>query len=207
MRRQSEQIVLAPTDLGNYLACRHLSAPDLAAADESVTRPVRFGPVLDVLQARGHAHEAAYVAFLEGQGLAVARLGDAPERADSDGDPNAETLAPMRPGVDVIYQATLSDGHWAGRATFLRRVETPGELGDWSYEVYDTKPDAPRGMTFLYDPHRFNVATSRAMALCILVGSPALFAPECRTPAQIKMANGFCRYLELAETGSVERQL
>ena len=60
--------------------------------------------------------------------------------------------------------------------------------------------DAPRGMEFLYNRHRFNVATSRARAVCILVGNPALFEPECRTPHQMKMANGFCRYLELAQT-------
>ena len=59
--------------------------------------------------------------------------------------------------------------------------------------------DAPRGMEFLYNRFRFNVATSRARALCILVGSPELFRPECRTPAQMRMANGFCRYMELAE--------
>ena len=59
--------------------------------------------------------------------------------------------------------------------------------------------DAPRGMEFLYDQHRFNVATSRARALCILVGSPDLFEPECTTPRQMKLANGFCRYLELAD--------
>jgi hypothetical protein len=35
------------------------------------------------------------------------------------------------------------------------------------------------------------------MALCILVGHPALFAPECKTPKQMRMANAFCRYLEL----------
>ena len=58
--------------------------------------------------------------------------------------------------------------------------------------------DAPRGMEFLYNRFRFNVATSRAKALCILVGSPELFRPECKTPRQMKMANGFCRYLELA---------
>ncbi len=66
------------------------------------------------------------------------------------------------------------------------------------YSMTSSSPeDAPRGMEFLYDPHRFNVATSRAMATCILVGSPALFEPECRTPRQMRMANGFCRYLEL----------
>lgn len=67
------------------------------------------------------------------------------------------------------------------------------------YSMTSSSPeDAPRGMGFLYDPHRFNVATSRAMARCILVGSPALLQPQCRTPAQMRMANGFCRYRELA---------
>ena len=63
-----------------------------------------------------------------------------------------------------------------------------------------TPEDAPRGMEFLYNRFRFNVATSRARALCILVGSPALFQPECRTPHQMRMANGLCRYLELSRT-------
>jgi len=31
-------------------------------------------------------------------------------------------------------------------------------------------------------------------------GSPALFEPDCRSPAQMRLANAFCRYLELAET-------
>ena len=54
------------------------------------------------------------------------------------------------------------------------------------YSMTSSSPeDAPRGMDFLYDRHRFNVATSRARAL-ILVGSPALFEPECRTPRQIR---------------------
>jgi len=60
--------------------------------------------------------------------------------------------------------------------------------------------DAPRGMEFLYSLNRLNVATSRAMCLCVLVGSPALFEPECRTPEQMRMANAFCRYLEMAQT-------
>ena len=58
--------------------------------------------------------------------------------------------------------------------------------------------EAPRGMEFLYSPNRLNVAVSRAKTACILVGCPALFEPECRSPAQMRLANGFCRYLELA---------
>jgi uncharacterized protein len=60
--------------------------------------------------------------------------------------------------------------------------------------------DAPRGMDFLYSANRLNVATSRAKALCILVGSPRLFEPDCRTPRQMRLANSFCLYRELART-------
>ena len=61
-----------------------------------------------------------------------------------------------------------------------------------------TPEDAPHGMEFLYSLNRLNVATSRARCVCVLVSSPDLFAPECRTPRQMQLANAFCRYLELA---------
>lgn len=60
--------------------------------------------------------------------------------------------------------------------------------------------DAPRGMEFLYSSNRLNVASSRARAVCVLVGSPAIFEAECRTPRQMQLANAFCRYLEMAVT-------
>lgn len=68
------------------------------------------------------------------------------------------------------------------------------------YSCTSSSPeDAPRGMAFLYDPHRFNVATSRAQGVVIVVASPRLFEPECRTPEQMRWANGLCRYRELAK--------
>ena len=63
-----------------------------------------------------------------------------------------------------------------------------------------TSEDAPRGMEFLYNLNRFNVATSRARCACIVVGSPRLFAPECHTPRQMELANILCRYAELSRT-------
>src|SRR6266567_414265 len=60
--------------------------------------------------------------------------------------------------------------------------------------------DAPRGMEFLYDLNRFNVATSRARCACIVVGCPRLFSPECRTPRQMELANVLCRFAEMSET-------
>ena len=58
--------------------------------------------------------------------------------------------------------------------------------------------NAPRGMDFLYSLNRLNVATSRAQCLCVLAASPMVFEADCRTPEQMRLANAYCRYLELA---------
>ena len=72
------------------------------------------------------------------------------------------------------------------------------------YSLTTSSPEeAPRGMEFLYSLNRLNVATSRAMANMIVVGSPKLFEPECRTPRQMQLANALCRFRELAT--SVQR--
>ena len=68
------------------------------------------------------------------------------------------------------------------------------------YSMATSRPeDAPRGLEFLYSPNRLNVATSRARCAAILVASPHLYQPECRTVRQIKLANGLCRFREMAK--------
>jgi len=64
--------------------------------------------------------------------------------------------------------------------------------------------DAPRGMEFLYDLRRLNVATSRARCLAILVSSPELVRVYCRTPRQMVLANALCRFRELASAVATE---
>ncbi len=59
--------------------------------------------------------------------------------------------------------------------------------------------EAPRGMAFLLNPNRLNVATSRARCQVILVASPRLFEAQCRTPDMMRWANGLCRFRELAQ--------
>jgi hypothetical protein len=67
------------------------------------------------------------------------------------------------------------------------------------YSMATSRPeDAPRGMEFLYSLNRLNVATSRARCAAIVVASPHLFEPDCRTPRQMKLANALCRFREMA---------
>ena len=58
--------------------------------------------------------------------------------------------------------------------------------------------DAPRGMEFLYSLNRLNVATSRAKCVAAIVMSPALVRVACRTPRQMRLANGLCLAVESA---------
>ncbi len=62
---------------------------------------------------------------------------------------------------------------------------------------------APRGVGFLYDIHRLNVAISRAKALAVVVAAPALLDAAVSTPPQLRAVNALCRYEEVAQTVTI----
>ena len=72
MKQTPDALVRAPTDLSNFLSCRHLSTLDLRAARGEVERPERYAPVLEDLRARGLAYERAYLERLRAEGLTIA---------------------------------------------------------------------------------------------------------------------------------------
>ena len=136
MQKTEQGLRLAPTDLGNFLGCRHRSGLDWVTAEGGPKPPFRDSPVLEDLQKRGMEHERAYLEWLEDQGLEVVRAGGQDPAA---GTGLEATLAHMGSGVDVIYQGTLADEGWSGRPDFLRKVSTSSSLGEWSYEACDAK--------------------------------------------------------------------
>jgi predicted RecB family nuclease len=58
--------------------------------------------------------------------------------------------------------------------------------------------DVPRGIDFLFDGHRLNVAISRAQCLAVLVHSPRLLDADCTSLEAMALVDGACRYVELA---------
>jgi superfamily I DNA and/or RNA helicase len=53
--------------------------------------------------------------------------------------------------------------------------------------------ESPRGIDFLFDRNRLNVAISRAQSLAILVANPALVNTRCGNVKQMALVNMFCR--------------
>ena len=141
MRLDNGRPVFSATDLANFLDCEHVTTLDHRVARGELKRPHFPDPDLEMLIQRGKEHEKHY---LEGRrkqtGGEVVEIAIAPPRDLPAWARAAEqTRAAMARGPSIIYQATFCDDGWIGQADFLVRVETPSQLGDWSYEVVDTK--------------------------------------------------------------------
>lgn len=135
MLKLGHAIQLSASDLVGYLNCHHLTRLDTAVATGALPKPQIWDPSLEVLWERGAAHEHAYVEHLRARGMEIVEIegvGVAPSQVE-------QTMAAMRAGAEVIVQGAFLQGVWSGRTDVLIRVPIASALGDWSYEVVDTK--------------------------------------------------------------------
>lgn len=88
--------------------------------------------MMSLLQEKGDAHESSVLNEFQSKGLSVENLSKSDNSVES-------TLNAMRAGVDIIYQAFLEKLPFNGRADFLVKVSGKSALGDYHYEVWDTK--------------------------------------------------------------------
>ena len=142
MHLSDTTLILSATDLSKFLSCTHVTLLDRLTALGLQPKPPKYDdPALEALFARGLEHEASYLDALKAQTLSVVEFEDKPARRSPDDwrQLAAETTEAMKSGPDVIYQGVLFTEPWLGKPDFLRRVEVPSDLGDWSYEVVDTK--------------------------------------------------------------------
>lgn len=135
MKQIDDTIQLSATDLVGHLNCGHLTALDLQVATGALKKPENYDPLLEILRERGQRHEDAYIQHLRDAGHQLTKI-EGVDVTDSTVD---ATLEAMRNGSEIIIQAALRHGRWSGRADVLRKVETPSDLGDFSYEIIDTK--------------------------------------------------------------------
>ena len=134
--------VYTATDLCDYLACGHLVALKRRIAAGEPIKSDRSA-LSEVLATLGAGHELRHLEALRARGLTVKAFEDDRDRYASSAEElralEAETVAAMGEGFDVIYQPTFFDGRWMGRADFLLRVERPSAWFPWAYEAADAK--------------------------------------------------------------------
>ena len=122
------------TDIFKFLHCPHWPYYDRYATPEETSMR---RPLTDAERRRqedGVAHEGDVVRSL----AALRTVENAPITGNVQQDAEA-TLALMRKGVDLIYQATLVAGNRDGRPDLVEKREGASNLGAWHYVPIDVK--------------------------------------------------------------------
>lgn len=135
MHKVGPTLQLSATDLVGHLNCHHLTNLNSQVAAGALGKPDIWDPTLEALWERGAIHERAYIQHLRDAGLEAVEIEGVGITLTQVG----RTLEAMRAGAEVIVQGAFLSGAWSGRTDVLRRVSTSSGLGDWSYEVIDTK--------------------------------------------------------------------
>ena len=124
----------SPIDLVMFLSCNYTTilnnkkiAGELLSGNNSESSKL--------FAQKGLEHERSYLKTLKENGREVVEI----SKKLSLEERIAQTNNAMKSGVEIIYQGVLYDGLWRGDADFLIKCDKNSKLGNYSYEVLDTK--------------------------------------------------------------------
>ena len=132
MNYHNGTLIFSPSDLTLYMDSPFASWMEhyVILYPETTPEPDQPDLMMGLLQAKGN--EQATLAELTSKGLSIENLYKSENTIES-------TINAMRTGVDIIYQARLAKLPFHGRADFLVKVAGASILGDYHYEIWDTK--------------------------------------------------------------------
>ena len=134
MKIDKGKFFISPSDLNNFVACKFTIKNEIKFHNKEISKIVER--INDKLwKEMGIEHEKKHFKlFKDKYKKSITIKSDLDEKHRLN-----ETIRAMEKGYDLIYHAYLVDGDLRGEADFLIKCDTPSELGDYSYEVYDTK--------------------------------------------------------------------
>ena len=135
MQKLKGKTIFSASDLVNFLECEHLTTLDLINLVTPLPK-VEDDEQAKLIQRKGLEHEAKYLEDLQSSGITVADVKT--QGRDIEAATQATQQA-MAEGTQVIFQGCLSSSDFIGYVDFLRKVDHPSALGDYCYEVVDTK--------------------------------------------------------------------
>ncbi len=117
-----------------FMGCAHATVLDLACMRGAGPKPREDTEDAALLQKQGDAHEAAHLERLRADGRGIVEIDSGNLATNA-----TRTRTALAEGPEVIFQGAFLSGNWGGWSDFLERVDTHSNLGDFSYEVTDTK--------------------------------------------------------------------
>ena len=134
MRIEKNKFLISPSDLNNFISCKFTIKNEIKFHNKEITKSAPS--VNDKLwKEMGIEHEKNHFKKLKNQfKKSISINSELSEKLRYE-----ETIRAMKKGYDLIYHAYLIDENLRGEADFLIKCDTSSDLGNYSYEVYDTK--------------------------------------------------------------------
>ena len=136
MRKMGNRYMYSATDLVNYVACPHITALDRRAFHEELVKAEKDEQSA-LITAKGDEHEKRLLASLKASGKTLIEVPKIPGASPQ--EEALQTHEILRDGYDYVYQAAFCDETFTGYADFLVKVDKESKLGNFSYEVIDSK--------------------------------------------------------------------
>lgn len=130
----NNEIVYSPSDLTLYMQSEFASWMERYYLEYSQEAPIpdAADSMMSLLGEKGSEHEHETLQTFVAKGLKIADI-------SKEADAGAATLSAMDAGVEVIFQGELSLPPFRGYTDFLVKVPGRSQLGDYKYEIWDTK--------------------------------------------------------------------
>ena len=134
MRVKQNQIYISPSDLNNFVSCKYHAHNDL---NEHAKGLKKKEPSEDMKLWRryGDEHEQEHLKKLKDKYKNNITINP----TKSDDERYNDTIEAIKQGYDLIYKAFFIEDRFRGEADFIIKNNSKSDLGDFSYEVYDTK--------------------------------------------------------------------
>ena len=136
MYKKHGQFYYSPSDLTHYMESPFASWMDRFAIEcpEQALEKDPKNALMGTLAQKGYAYEDALEAKFVQQGLNVVKID-----GKSLSEKRDRTKAAMAGGADIIVQGCLDLAEFSGYSDFLVKVPGQSDLGDYHYEIWDTK--------------------------------------------------------------------
>ena len=136
MKNEQGNYCYSPSDLTLYMGSPFASWMARYVIERPNDAPEKDDDdaLMGLLQQHGYAHEDALEAQFVSEGRSLVKI-----EGGTQEDKWHKTVEAMRSGVAVIVQGRLEQVPFAGFSDFLIKIHGTSNLGDYHYEVWDTK--------------------------------------------------------------------
>ena len=134
MKVEDKKIKYSPSDLNNFVNCKYHICNDLVEGELGLKKRE---PSEDIKLWRrfGDEHEAKHLKLFKkkfSKNITIDPKLDDQIRYK-------KTIEAIKDGYDLIYKAFFIDLHFRGEVDFLIKTKEKSKIGDYNYDVYDTK--------------------------------------------------------------------